>query len=124
MLPNPKTNILSTTDPQHTKQTQTQASDVLQLPNPPNLENIPALGNKAITTIINKANHKLVDSLRKKEDQLNRKSPKRYHNNLKTAVGLQPNAKDQPRLDAIRDPIYHRHHNTPTSNHRHTTNTL
>ena len=60
--------------------------------------------NEAIATIINKANRKLVDSLRRKEDQLSKKSPKRYHNNLKTAASLQPNAKDQPNLDAIRDP--------------------
>ena len=59
--------------------------------------------NKAIATILNKANRKLVDSLRKKEDLLYRKSPKRYHNNFNTAAGLQPNAKDTPNLDAIRD---------------------
>jgi hypothetical protein len=62
------------------------------------------LCNKAIATIINKANRKLVDTLRKKESQLYKKRPKRYHNNLKTTVGLQPNAKDQPKLEAIRDP--------------------
>ena len=104
MLPNPNTNTPPTTDPQHTKQTQTQASEVLQLPDPPSLENIPALCNKAIATILNKANRKLVDSLRKKEDQLYKKSPKHYHNNLKTAAGLQHNAKDQPKLEAMRDP--------------------
>ena len=70
MLPNPKSNTPLTTDPQHTKQAQTQASEVLQLQDPPNLEGIMALCNRAITTIINKANRKLVDSLRKKEDQL------------------------------------------------------
>ena len=105
MIPNPKTNTPSTNDPQHIKQTQTQASEVLQLPDPPNPEDIPALCNKAIATIINKANRKLDVSLRKKEEQLYKKSPKRYHNNLKIAAGLQPNAKDQPKLDAIRDPI-------------------
>jgi len=104
MLPNPKTNILPTTDPQHTRQTQTQASEVLQLTDSPKLEDIPALCNTAIATIINKANRKLVDSLRKKEDQLYKKSPKCYHNNLKKLAGLQPNAKDPPNLDAIRDP--------------------
>jgi hypothetical protein len=104
LLPKPKTNATTATDPQDTKQTQTQASEVLQHSDPPNLEDIPALCNKAIATIINKANHKLVDSLRKKEDQLYKKSPKRYHNNLKTTAGLQPNAKDQPKLEAIRDP--------------------
>jgi hypothetical protein len=105
MLPNPKTNKPFTTDPQNTKQTQTQASEVLQLLDPPNLEDIPALlCNKAIATIMNKANRKLVDSLRKKEDHLYKKSPKRYHNNLKTEAGLQPSAKDQLKLIAIRDP--------------------
>jgi hypothetical protein len=69
------------------------------------LEVIPALCNKTIAIIINKANRKLVDSLRKKETQLYKKSLKRYHNNLKTAAGLQPNAKDHPKLDAIRDLI-------------------
>ena len=87
MLPKPKTNTPTTTDPRHTKQTQTQASEVLQLPDPPNLEDIPALCNKAIAIIINKANRKLADSLRKKEDLLYKKSPKRYHNNLKIAAG-------------------------------------
>ena len=77
---------------------------MLQLPDPPNLEDIPALCNKAIATIINKANRKLVDALRKKEDQLYKKIPKRYHNNLKTAAGLQSNAKAQPKLEAIRNP--------------------
>ena len=70
MLPNPKTNTPTAPDPQHTKQTQTQISEVLKLSDPSKLEDIPALCNKAIATIINKANCKLVDSLRKKEDQL------------------------------------------------------
>ena len=104
MLPKPKTNTATTADPQHTKQTHTQATEVLQLPDPPKLEDIPALCNKDMATIINKANHKLVDSLRKKEDQLYKKRPKSYHNNLKTAAGLQPNVKDQPKHDAMRDP--------------------
>jgi len=101
LIPKPKTNATTATEPQQTKQTQTQASEVLQLPDPPNLEDILALRSKSIATIINKANRKLVDSLRKKEDQLYKKSPKRYHNNLKIDAGLQPNAKDQPNLDAI-----------------------
>jgi len=46
-----------------------------------------------------------MDAIRKKEDALYKKSPKRYHNNLKTAAGLQPRAKDQPNLATIRDPI-------------------
>jgi len=78
---------------------------VLQLPDPPNnLEDIPALCSKDIATIINKANRKLGDSLRNKEEQLYKKSHKRYHNNLKTSAGLQSNAKDQPKLEAIHDP--------------------
>ena len=89
MLPNPKTGKTPTTDPQHTKQTQTQATEVLYLPDSLKLEDIPALCNKAIVSIINKANRKLTDSLREKEDQIYKKSPKRYHNNLKTAAGLQ-----------------------------------
>jgi len=40
-----------------------------------------------------------------KEDVLYKKSPKRYHNNLKTAAGLQPRAKDQPNLTTVRGPI-------------------
>ena len=104
MLPNPKTNKPFTNVPQHTNQTQTQANEVLQLLDSPKLEDIPALCNKAIATIVNKANRKLVSSLRKKEDQLYKKSPKRYHNNLKTATGQQTNIKDQPKLDTIRDP--------------------
>ena len=45
-----------------------------------------------------------MDSIRKKEDALYRKSPKRYHNNPKTAAGLQPRANDQPNLATVRDP--------------------
>jgi hypothetical protein len=70
MLSNPKTDKPPTTDPQHTKKTQTQASEVPQLSDSPKVEDIPGLCNKAIATIINKANRKLVGSLRKKEDQL------------------------------------------------------
>jgi len=53
---------------QHTTKTQTQATEVLKLIDPPKLEDIPALCNKDIATIVNKANRKLVESLRKKED--------------------------------------------------------
>jgi hypothetical protein len=63
--------------------------------------------------MINKANRKLVDSLRKKKDQLSKKIPKRYHNNLKTAADLQPNAKDQPKLEDIRDPTTNEITTTP-----------
>jgi hypothetical protein len=104
MLPKPNANTPNATDTTRTTQTRTQATEVLQLTDPPQLEDIPALCHRAITTIINKASRKLANSLRKKEDQLYKKSPKRYHNNLKTAAGLQPNAKDQPKLEAIRDP--------------------
>ena len=85
MLPNSKTNKPSITDPQHTRRTQTQATEVLQHIDSPKLEVIPSLCNKAIGTIVNKANRKLVDSLQKKEDLLYKKSPERYHYSLKTA---------------------------------------
>ena len=75
MLPYAKLKTPNTTDSPHTIQTRTQASDVLQLLDPPNLEDIPALCHKAIAVIINKANRKLADSLRKKEDQLYKKEP-------------------------------------------------
>jgi len=104
MLLKPNTDTPSTTNTKNTTQTRTQAGKVLQLPDPPELEDIPALCHKAIAVIINKANRNLADSLRKKEDRLYKNSPKRYHNNLKTVAGLQPNAKDQPKLEAIRDP--------------------
>jgi hypothetical protein len=86
MVPKIKTDTPITADSTHTMQTHPQANEVLQLPDPPNLENIPALCHKAIAVIINKVNRKLADSIRKKEDQLYKKSPKRYHNNLKTAA--------------------------------------
>jgi hypothetical protein len=105
MLSKPNANTPNATNTTRTTQTRTHATEVLQLADPPTLEDIPALCHRAISTIINKANRKLTNSLRKKEDQLYKKSPKRYHNNLKTAAGLQPNAKDQPKLEAIRDPI-------------------
>jgi len=59
----PKTDTPTLTDPQHTKQTQTQASEILQLPDSPNVEGIPALCNKAIATIMTKANRELMESL-------------------------------------------------------------
>jgi hypothetical protein len=70
MLPKPKTDTPTTINSAHTIQTRTQASEVLKLPDPPKLEDIPALCHKAIAVIINKANHKLADPLRRKEDQL------------------------------------------------------
>ena len=47
-----------------------QVSSILQLTEPPNIEDIPSLCHKAISIIINKANQKLMDKLRKKEDIL------------------------------------------------------
>ncbi len=64
MLPNPKTTKSFISDPQHTTQTQTHASEVLRLTDPPNLDDIPALCNKAIATIINKANHKVIEVIK------------------------------------------------------------
>ena len=47
-----------------------------------------------------------MDTIRKeKKDALYKKSPKRYHDNLKTVAGLQPRAKDQPNLATARDPV-------------------
>ncbi len=92
MLPKPTTATPITTNPNSTTQTRTQASEILQLPDPPELEDIPALCHKAIAVSINKANRKLADYLRKKEDKPYKRIPKRYHKNLKTAAGLQPNA--------------------------------
>jgi hypothetical protein len=104
MLPKPNMDAPITNDPTSTTKTKTQASQILQLSEPPELQDIPTLCHHAITAIINKANRKLTNTLRKKEDQLYKKSPKRYHNNLKTTAGLQPNAKNQPKLEALRDP--------------------
>jgi hypothetical protein len=96
------------TDQQHeTAHKPTQATSILKLNEPPNMEDIPFLCHKAISSIINKANRKLMDKLRKKEDFLYKNSPKRYHANLKTSAGLQPIAKDQPNLATIRDPKTH-----------------
>jgi hypothetical protein len=80
------------------------ASEVLKLDKLPSIPDIPTLCNRAITTILSKANKILMDSMRKKEDALYKKSPKRYHHNLKTSAGLQPCAKDQPNLSTITDP--------------------
>jgi hypothetical protein len=48
----------------------TMAIEVLKLYKPPSIPDIPALCNKAITTILSKANKKLMDSIKKKEDAL------------------------------------------------------
>jgi len=98
MLPKQNTEAPTTIDTTPTTQTRTHATKILQLSDPPELQDIPTLCHNAIAVIINKANRKLTDSLRKKEDQLYKKSPKHYHNNLKTAAGFQPNAKSQPKL--------------------------
>jgi hypothetical protein len=50
------------------------------------IHHIPTLCKRAITTILSKSDKKLMDSIRKKEDTLYKKSPKRYHHNLKTAL--------------------------------------
>ena len=76
MLRKPNTDTPITTNLKRTTQTRTQASEVLQLPDPPELEDILALCHKAIATIVNKANRKLADTLRKKEEKLYKKSPK------------------------------------------------
>ena len=98
MLYKQKTDTSITNESTRTTQTRKQATEVLQLSDPPELEATPALCHKSIAVIINKSNRKLAESLRKKEDQLYKKSPKHYHNNLKTAAGFQPNAKSQPKL--------------------------
>jgi hypothetical protein len=67
---------------------------MLQLTGPPNIEDTPSLCNKAIATIISKANKKLTKTLRRKEDAQNRQIAKRYHQNLKIAAGILPRAKD------------------------------
>jgi len=79
-------------------------SEVLKLDRPPSIPDIPTLCNKAIATILSKTNKQFMDSIRKKEDALYKKSPKRYHTNFQTAAGLQPCAKDQPNLTTIIDP--------------------
>ena len=116
MLPKPNTDAPTTINTSHTTHTRTHATKILQLTDPPELQDIPSLCHNAIAAIVNKANKKLSKSLRKKEDQLYIKSPKRYHNNLKTTAGLQPNAKDQPKLEAIRDPITNNITTSPTQN--------
>jgi hypothetical protein len=80
------------------------ATKVLHLPDTPKLKAIPSLYHKATASIISNANHKLMDMIRIKEDSLYKKSPKRYHADLKTAAGFQPRAMDQPNLAPTRDP--------------------
>ena len=80
------------------------ATEVLKLGKLPFIPDILTLCNKAINNILSKANKRLMDSIRKKEDALYKKSPKRYHHNLKTVAGLQPGARDQPNLSTITEP--------------------
>jgi hypothetical protein len=98
ILPKPKTNTPITTDSPHTIQTRTQASEVLQLPVPPNLENIMALCHKAIAVITNKADRKLADSLRKKEDQLYKRALSATTTTLKPRRAYNPMPKNSPNL--------------------------
>ena len=94
-----------THDTRNATHIQTKATEALQLKEPPKVDDSSALCHKAIATIISKANRKITDSLRKKEDLLYKNSPNRYHKNLTTATSLQPNnAKYQPNLATIRDP--------------------
>jgi len=93
-----------TPPPTDTKTIPTIASEILRLDKAPQLEDLPSLRHKAILSIITKANHKLAESIRKREDALYIKSPHKYHNNLKTMAGLQPKANEQPRLATIRVP--------------------
>jgi hypothetical protein len=60
-----------------------QAAKILQLEDIPAIEDIPSLCNKAIATIINKANKKLTDTLHIKKNALYKKIAKKYHQNLK-----------------------------------------
>jgi hypothetical protein len=69
------------------------------------MEDIPTLCNTVIPTIVNKAKNKLEDTLQRNETAPNKKSAKRYHQNLKSSAGLQPRARDQPILQTIRDPV-------------------
>ncbi len=70
------------------------------------MEDIPSLCHKAISSLINKANRKFMDKLRKKEDALYKKSPKRYHANLKISAGLQPRVKDYDNEGVWEGPRY------------------
>ena len=80
------------------------ASEVLRLDKPSSIPDISTLCIRGIATILGKANKKLMDSRRTKEDALYKKSPKRYHHNLKAAAGLQSCANDHPNLSIITDP--------------------
>jgi len=107
MLQHKNTTPLASSDPgPHYDNTPTPAlaTKVLHLTDTPKLEDIPYLCHKAIASIISKANRKLMDTIRKKEDGIYKNRPKRYHDNLKTTADLQPRAKDQLNLATVRDP--------------------
>jgi hypothetical protein len=69
--------------------------------------------SKAIGTIIRKASQTLTDKLRLKENNRYDKSPKHYHNNLKINAGINPRARDQPRVTALTHPITNKLQTTP-----------
>ncbi len=54
--------------------TPTQVSTILQFTDPPNTKDIPSLCHKAISIIINKANRKLMDKIRKKRTPYTKKA--------------------------------------------------
>ena len=102
ILPNLKTNTPQT-KPQHTTHTIIQATGVLQLKDPPKMEDFRLYATESSRRLSTRPTVNLQTPSGKRKTYY-KKSPKRYHNNLKTATCLQPNVKDQPNLDAIRDP--------------------
>jgi hypothetical protein len=60
--------------------------------------------SKAIVDIIRKSSHPLSDKLWHKENNSYDKCPKQYHNNLKINAGINPRARDQPRVTALTNP--------------------
>jgi hypothetical protein len=69
--------------------------------------------SKAIGNIIRKASQTLTDKLRQKENIRYDKSPKHYHNNLKINAGINPRARDQPRVTALTHPTTKELQTTP-----------
>jgi hypothetical protein len=86
-----------------TTHTSTQVSTILQLTEPHKIEDIPSLCHKLSQSLSTKQTENSSTNLGKRGRHI-KKSPKRYHANLKTSAGLQPRAKDQPSLSTIRDP--------------------
>jgi hypothetical protein len=77
----------------------TMATKVLKLDKPPFIPDIPTKPSRSSSAKPTKT-----DGLHpEKEDALYKKSPKRYHHNLKAAAGLQQGARDQPNLYTITD---------------------